>query len=134
MQDSELLAYDLCYSDHTEGVMAVRYQDSQKWLYYKDMDRDELLTFKQYDTRGTFLRAHADLTGHASRHHNLQSQSQSSSIPSPPPFISCLSPHSSFLEPETSAASDEEALGEGGGGDGYPGRESIEAAVLILMK
>ena len=113
VNENDLLAYDLCYPDRKEGVMAVRYNQRQKWLYHKDLDRDELLLFKQYDTRSTIMKKHNRISGHSSKcdeHHS---------------FTSCFTPHSSFLE---ARARDEQS-----DDTHYDGRESIEAAVLVLL-
>mmetsp|Transcript_421 Transcript_421/g.762 ORF Transcript_421/g.762 Transcript_421/m.762 type:complete len:373 (-) Transcript_421:188-1306(-) len=117
VQESAMLAYDLCYPNRTEGVMAVRYEDSQRWLYHKDLDRNELLLFKQFDTRGTATKLHADLTGH---HSVSQQQSEQGEAQ----FMSTFTPHSSFVEtrPEQSVRQE------------YAGRESIEVAVLVLLR
>lgn len=103
VNESELLAYDLCYSDHREEVMAVRFRESQKWLYYKDMHRDELLVFKQFDTRGSLVAAPSSAAC--------------------APFVSCVCPHTSFLEAEEQEGTE----------SSYPGRESIEAAVIVFL-
>lgn len=116
VQESAFLAYDLCYPDRAEGVMAVRHEDSQRWLYHKDLDRDELLLFKQYDTRGTAIKSHADITGHYSASQQLGQQEEA-------PFMSSFTPHSSFLETRPEQPVQQE----------YAGRESIEVAVLVLL-
>jgi hypothetical protein len=60
VDETDLLAYDLCYSDRIDGVMAVKHNAAHRWLCYPDMHRDELLLFKQYDSASTVAVSHSE--------------------------------------------------------------------------
>lgn len=46
----DLVAVDLVYSDRTGEIYEVAHNPAQRWLYYPDMTRDEVLFIKGYDS------------------------------------------------------------------------------------
>lgn len=136
--EEDLVAYDLRYEKHTDGVMALRYNKNQRWIYFPDMCRDELLIFKQFDSAsaavngpccpvsengcgpGDAMSSTAAGTNGLTLHFD---RSVCQKVALDRISESCWVPHAAFQLDEYT---------EEGGARERRGRESIETAVLIL--
>jgi len=47
----ELVAGEIRYTDRTGEIYLFEHSDRHRWYYYPEMDRDEALVFKQYDSQ-----------------------------------------------------------------------------------
>ena len=112
VHDDDLVAYNLCYDQRTDGVMAIKHNSAQQWLYFPDMVRDELLIFKQFDSISPTIRRHSLVAVNTSP--DAASET-----------VSCWVPHSSF-ENSNDMPKDKELSPPAG-------RETIEAAVVVLF-
>lgn len=136
VKESDLIAYDLCYKDHVQNVMMAKYHPDQKWLYYPDMHMDELLLFKQFDSLGSCVVngdsecVNSDNGVNSNERQDAQNTDEqyinagaydtvACGVNSDQDFLSCYVPHTAFEDPGCDPC--------------YPGRESIEAGILVLF-
>ena len=47
----DLVVTDLCYRDRTGEIYLVQESSRHRWSYFSEMDRGEVLVFKQYDSQ-----------------------------------------------------------------------------------
>lgn len=147
----DLVAYDLVYADRTDSVMALKYNESQRWLYFPDMHRDELLIFKQFDNASRVaVNYRRDTIASSSNQRLIQNNNNNNTVGSEfsDEFgcddISCWVPHSAFdaieaiphaaerqipgREEQAILLNEEKQVLK----SHCPGRESIEASVIVL--
>jgi hypothetical protein len=150
-RDEDLVAYQLQYSDHVEGVMGLRHSDDHRWVYFPDMHIDELLLFKQFDSESTCVKADRQRIITAAAAHdgfsssnnssdsaliqanNHRDDNSSSNVGAMPPFVSCWAPHTSFVAEGDEDVGIMRSTTSSSEASMHPGRETIEAAVLLLF-
>ena len=50
LEDADLILTELCYEDRVGEIYHVGYNRAHRWYYFPDMQTDEALVFKVYDS------------------------------------------------------------------------------------